>query len=363
MKQSRDRGLGKGVELDNCNSVMYNYNNMKFSLDPEASAPLYAQINDQIRYAISVGELEPNDRLPSIRQMESDLDVNRNTVRRAYIDLQNEGLITLRQGRGAVVAQSPKLPVFETARHESVVALITQLVRQAEAGGVDGRQLADLVDQAVKSHDQARPKCAYLECSAKQARDLARHAERVLERRVVPVDLHDLHDGASAIPPSVRYVFTPHWHVAEAKSILNAASFTVVPIGVKVTPACSERLGSLQGKTIGLVVRDAESVSGYRKQLRRHMRSGAIKVALADSVTDLRQLLLSVDHVVYTSPCAESIHALAPNTVNRIEIAFESNVDDLKSVRMQFFPPLPLPEKQTLWKKGDTECAAEKQAS
>ena len=128
---------------------------MEFTLDPSAPSPLYRQIQEQVRYAISVGELLPGDPLPSIRQLEARLDVNRNTVRRAYVELQAQGALVMRRGREAVVAEPP--PVAASAQARALAEVATELtalvLRRAESNGLDSLQLAtgDVVYAQVKS--------------------------------------------------------------------------------------------------------------------------------------------------------------------------------------------------------------------
>lgn len=77
---------------------------MLFRIDPTAEEPLFEQLASQVRAAVIRGELSPGDRLPSARELAASLEINLHTVLHAYQDLRDEGLIELRRGRGAVVA-------------------------------------------------------------------------------------------------------------------------------------------------------------------------------------------------------------------------------------------------------------------
>ncbi|XVX18939.1 GntR family transcriptional regulator [Actinomycetota bacterium] len=76
---------------------------MLISLDPSSTAPLYEQVAGAIRRAIAAGELVGDDELPAARTLASALGINVHTVLRAYGQLRDEGIITLRQGRSARV--------------------------------------------------------------------------------------------------------------------------------------------------------------------------------------------------------------------------------------------------------------------
>jgi len=72
-------------------------------IDPRSSVPLVEQIRRGIRRAIAEGDLGPDDPLPPVRQLAADLEINLNTVARAYRELEREGLVAAARGRGTVV--------------------------------------------------------------------------------------------------------------------------------------------------------------------------------------------------------------------------------------------------------------------
>ena len=79
---------------------------MLFRSNPSSGVPVYLQLIEQVKHAIDVGALRPGDQLPAIRRVAEDLVINPNTVAKAYRDLEHAGLIELRQGAGAFVADN-----------------------------------------------------------------------------------------------------------------------------------------------------------------------------------------------------------------------------------------------------------------
>jgi len=82
---------------------------MLIIIDQDDSRPIYQQIADEIRFLIARGELTENTTLPAVRQLAGDLGVNLNTVATAYRELQNEGLLAIKHGAGAVVVSRTTL--------------------------------------------------------------------------------------------------------------------------------------------------------------------------------------------------------------------------------------------------------------
>ncbi|HLO02579.1 MAG TPA: GntR family transcriptional regulator [Symbiobacteriaceae bacterium] len=78
---------------------------MWFHLDPSSGLPIYRQLVDQVKQAVVGGVLKPGDRLPSVRDLAVDLAINPHTVAKAYQELEREGVITVRRGKGAFIAE------------------------------------------------------------------------------------------------------------------------------------------------------------------------------------------------------------------------------------------------------------------
>jgi GntR family transcriptional regulator len=81
---------------------------MLFRPNPSLGVPIYLQLMEQVKHAIETGALRPGEQLPGIRPLAEELVINPNTVAKAYRELEHEGVIELRQGAGAFVAEYPR---------------------------------------------------------------------------------------------------------------------------------------------------------------------------------------------------------------------------------------------------------------
>ena len=77
---------------------------MRVQIDAGDSRPIYVQIMDEVRSGLVRGVLGPEDALPSVRELASDLRVNPRTVSQAYAELEREGVVYVRRGQGTFVA-------------------------------------------------------------------------------------------------------------------------------------------------------------------------------------------------------------------------------------------------------------------
>lgn len=106
-------------------------------VDPTDPTPLYAQLDRRIRAAIASGQLKVGDRLPTVRQLASDLRINANTVARVYSDLERAGLLATRRGVGTFVREAPaaQSATLKRDREQDLHALVQRLLADAAAIG------------------------------------------------------------------------------------------------------------------------------------------------------------------------------------------------------------------------------------
>jgi len=109
--------------------------------------PLYMQIIEQIRRRIAVGDLKPGEPLPSIRQLAVDLGISVITIKRAYLELEREGVIATHHGKGSIIAADTGLGARiyqeELTRHVDEVARLGALL------GLGHRELGRRVREAA----------------------------------------------------------------------------------------------------------------------------------------------------------------------------------------------------------------------
>ncbi len=107
---------------------------LPLQLSEASGVPYYRQVIDQVAELIRSGELAPRARLPSVRELASQLLVSLITVRRAYADLEAAGLIVRRQGQGSFVADGVEQASAQRARAEAIEVLRAAVTRARQLG-------------------------------------------------------------------------------------------------------------------------------------------------------------------------------------------------------------------------------------
>jgi DNA-binding transcriptional regulator YhcF (GntR family) len=101
------------------------------SIQTGSAEPIYRQIAAQLQRLISSGQLRPGEELPSVREVAGRHAINPMTVSRAYSQLEAEGLLERRRGKGMVVAESRRRPPSDERRLEQLDGRLRELARQA----------------------------------------------------------------------------------------------------------------------------------------------------------------------------------------------------------------------------------------
>ena len=122
-------------------------------LDYQDRRPLYEQVEEKFRNLILIGALEPGSRMPSVRQLAMELSINPNTIQRAYMQLEQEGLIYPVKGKGNFIADSEEVRKISKA---SYTEELKTLIRKGKAMGMEAEELIYIIRECYK---EEKPFC------------------------------------------------------------------------------------------------------------------------------------------------------------------------------------------------------------
>ena len=127
---------------------------MHFVIAAGSELPIYRQIMRQVTDALAGGRLRPGDRLPSQRELAEQLVISPLTVKKAYDELEREGLIRSEHGRGTFVSASS--PVDPTRQREQLRESARRLLSRAHLSGVPFPELISLLREVQRQLEQER---------------------------------------------------------------------------------------------------------------------------------------------------------------------------------------------------------------
>jgi GntR family transcriptional regulator len=126
---------------------------MLIEINFKSGMPVYLQMVDQIKAAAASGALQSGEALPGIRPLAEQLRVNRNTVAKAYAELESQGVIETILGRGCFVKQN-HTPFRKEVRLKMVAEQIDAAIVQAHHLQVDAKEFSELVKQRLEDFEQ-----------------------------------------------------------------------------------------------------------------------------------------------------------------------------------------------------------------
>ena len=126
-------------------------------VDISSFVPIYEQINKELKKEIFRGDLKPNDPLPSIRDLATELLINPNTVARAYRELEKEGFIYTRKGKGCYVSDdSTKLMIEE--RKMILTQSFDEMIQDAKKFGLNPEEIEKLFVERLDAFQKVMEK-------------------------------------------------------------------------------------------------------------------------------------------------------------------------------------------------------------
>lgn len=123
---------------------------MQIAVDLTSKVPIYVQIIDQVKHMIATGELQPDDQLPTVRQLATDLRVNFNTIARAYRMLDEEGLISTQHGRGTYILPLPSEKNGESLRRQDLEWLTRHFLNEASQLGYSAHEVNQIYSEYIQ---------------------------------------------------------------------------------------------------------------------------------------------------------------------------------------------------------------------
>ncbi|HUI39259.1 MAG TPA: GntR family transcriptional regulator [Candidatus Nitrosotalea sp.] len=128
---------------------------MLLQVNFKSGKPAYLQIVDQIKAAAASGAMQPGEVLPSIRPLAEELRLNRNTIAKAYAELESQGVIETQQGKGSFLKANSS-PLRKEVRRKLLVEEIDQAIVMAHHLQVPEPEFLKLVRERLEALEEKR---------------------------------------------------------------------------------------------------------------------------------------------------------------------------------------------------------------
>ena len=123
---------------------------IEFKLDLKSGVPFHRQIVDQIRYGIASDRLMPGEQLPTVRELAVHLQVNPNTVRKAYSELEILGILDTQQGTGTFVSHR-QVEIGEAEKQRMLRQICDELVARGNQYGFTLTEIVEHLNRRLEN--------------------------------------------------------------------------------------------------------------------------------------------------------------------------------------------------------------------
>ncbi|MDR7554218.1 MAG: GntR family transcriptional regulator [Armatimonadota bacterium] len=313
------------------------------AVDNRLPEPIHAQLAEQLRWLVALGELRPGDRLPTVQELADHLRVHRNTVAAVYAALQEEGYLTSRRGAGTFVADS------ETTRAAVQRVALRDVVEQALARAVEmgftPAEFAEAAAARARMHEAQRSwrRVLFVECNVPEIEQHGRTLTRELGVTVEGVHLNDVRADPAGFrqrAAAVGTVATTFFHFEEVQHVVGRAA-QVVGIGAGLEIRFLRALGQMPaGTRVAICCLDRERAARVRTLVVhagvRHVSMAAVGV---DDPERFRRALNEADEVYVSTAAYPVARRLVGEHVRLRTYQMELDRASLEMVRARLMDP------------------------
>ena len=296
-------------------------------LDRDASTPIVEQLVEQLRFHLATGRFRPGERLPSTRGFGDQLGVSFHTVRKAYQQLEAEGLLEAKQGSGYTVVERTAAPAED--RMERGAGVVQEAIQKLIGLGLDEGEVEYLFQEQLAFLDDpgSRPKVVFAAPYRELAEIGAEQVSAALQERVEAVRL-----DAVAQHPDADLVVTPH--ASYQRVARDVPGVDVAGVLLHPPPEALSRVARLlPTETLGLVTRYPDAVGPLLAELRHltgfagqalALQSDADRDRLADFLTDVDLLIFTPQTHRKLRPLLDEVphaalgHVMAPTSLEGV---------------------------------------------
>lgn len=319
---------------------------VRITIRPEASTPIYQQLKYQLAHQITSGRLPEGTRLPTVRALADRHGLNPGTVAQAYRELGEQGLLEAAPGRGTFVANTLPLELDEGERRRLLDDALRHAVQRARGLGFADGVVRQQFDLALAASD-ARTPVVFAAPTMAIARKYATSLERRLGPRleVQPITF----EAIAARSPSVAKLLDSAFFVATFAGFTKTVEHDLERFGLacrvlgcatEVQPHTLRALEELApDTTLCLVTQEPYLPPTLELLLRETDRNAdAIAVCLDGDDDAARRFFGSVERVVYTFAARDFVVEHGVPSHRRLEVTFDLTEASVARLKRLLFP-------------------------
>ena len=296
---------------------------IRWEIRKSSKVPLYLQLKDLIKHNISLGVIKDNSMLPGLKDLSKELDVNIETVRKAYKELENEGLVLMGRGKSTVVtlhgisSQRASYELSHRTDPEEVMKIAVGALHRKGKTREFVQQMAGRIFNEIEKRG-LKTVVIFTECNQTQLESVSKALKDYLKMNVTPVDVKDLKNAVEKIlldKDDLISVVTTGFHIKEVNEILQPYPVSVYTLSIGMSSQTREALRTFGAKArIGFICGRNESLPLHEELLYDQLDK---KIHLLSSYLDdeskVEDILESADVFLVTLEAYELVKKKRPS--------------------------------------------------
>lgn len=298
-------------------------------MKPNAAQEIVSYIMDRL----ASGLYPPGCRLPTSRELATELGVHRNTVAKAYKSLVDLGLVSSAPGRGTFAAA--RIDLDNRRLHERQISdRLADDILRARRGNISEDVLRQTFAELVATiYHAPPPRGAFVECNGEDLRVAIAEIEQQSAVRLAPLLLDALAVDPAGVAANFDVVFTSLFHLLEVRELLADARPRGGIIGIHTQPderGLAEIAQIEPDANVGIVVSNSDGARRFRAQIQTFTRAN-VQVLIQPTDEAIRDLAREVDLIVTSRSRAAQIRRLNL-AIPLIELSFHISRESAQRV-------------------------------
>jgi DNA-binding transcriptional regulator YhcF (GntR family) len=288
-------------------------------MKPNAAQEIVSYVMDRL----ASGLYPPGCRLPTSRELATELGVHRNTVAKAYKSLVELGLVSSAPGRGTFAAA--RLDLDNRRLHSQQISeRLAETILRARRSNISEMRLRQTIAEHIATiYHAPQPRGAFVECNVEDLRVAIAEIEQQSDVRLAPLLLDALAGDPAGVAATYDVVFTSLFHLLEVRELLADARPRGGIIGIHTQPderGLAEIAQIEPDAHVGIVVSNSDGARRFRAQIQTFTKAnGHVLIQPTDEA--IRDLAREVDLIVTSRSRAAQIRRLNL-TIPLIELSF-----------------------------------------
>ncbi|NNE35363.1 MAG: GntR family transcriptional regulator [Rhodothermales bacterium] len=297
-------------------------------IDRNARAPIHEQIVDQLRFLIARGRFSPGQTLPSTRTLADQIGVSFHSVRKAYQDLVNEGVLVAIRGRGYMLAERSSSTTSQ--QMERGAAIVQEALHRLVGLGLGESDIEYLVEEQLSEllSSDGGPRVVFLGRYAEEAKTGAAFVAQSLQLDVEPAVFADLSRFEDA-----DFVIAPYSEIRLAMQRLPRTD--VIGVAMGLPGEVLEQTARLYSQdTVALLTLSAATIQPLSNELRRQtgFPGQILAAAVSESAEAAGRVVEQADVVLYTPGAKRRAIRFIPKNTTALLIHAFPTAQSMRSI-------------------------------